>query len=66
MDEFYRTCSTFQYREIMALSRVFGISDRTVRAWKYKENFPRYEIVKQVIDWVKRGKPVKKVTQISN
>ena len=61
MDEFYRACSAFRYREMMALSRALGISDRTIRAWKYKETFPRWDIALQVIDWVKHGKPMEKV-----
>jgi hypothetical protein len=61
LDEFYRVCSTFHYREVMALSRALGISDRTIRAWKYKETFPRWDIAVEVIDWVKRGKPMEKI-----
>jgi len=49
-DEFYKVCATFHYREIMALSRALQISDRTVRAWKYKETFPRWDIALAVID----------------
>jgi hypothetical protein len=36
LDEFYKVCNTFHYRDMMAVSRAFNISDRTIRRWKYK------------------------------
>lgn len=56
--EFYDTCATFHYPEMMALSRALRISDRTIRRWKYQESFPRWDIAVDVIEWVRRGKPI--------
>ncbi|HUW46816.1 MAG TPA: hypothetical protein VMW50_13585 [Dehalococcoidia bacterium] len=58
---FYAACSDFHYREIMALSRALGMSSSTVENWKYKITFPSWYIAIQVIDWVKRGKPMREV-----
>jgi hypothetical protein len=60
-DEFYKVCSSFHYAEIMALSRAFGLSPRTVENWKYRISFPRNGIAQQVVAWVEQGKPMKKV-----
>ena len=62
LDEFYRICATFHYPEQMALSRALGVNDRTVRRWRYRESFPRWDIAIDVIEWVNQGKPVKKVS----
>ena len=61
-DEFYEACADFHYAEIMALSRAFGVSPITVERWKYRLTFPRKGIAQQVIDWVNRGKPMRKVS----
>jgi len=63
LDEFYRVCSKFDYRDMVALSRTLSVSDRTIRRWKYKETFPRWDIAVDVIDWYKRGKPMNLVQQ---
>jgi len=60
-EEFYRACADFHYREIMALSRALGVDVNTVERWKYKLNFPSWYVAYLIIDWVKRGKPMKKV-----
>jgi len=60
-DRFYNICSSFRYREIMALSRALGVAPFTVERWKYKMTFPSWYVALQVIDWVKRGKPMRKV-----
>jgi len=59
LQEFYAVCSTFRYRETVALSRALGIAPRTVERWKYQESFPRWDIAVDVIEWVKSGKPYK-------
>jgi hypothetical protein len=69
LEEFYGVCATFRYPEIMAVSRALGISDRTIRRWKYQESFPRWDIAIDVIEWVRMGKPVEMtpaVPQIRN
>lgn len=43
----------------MGLSRALGRHPRTVEAWKYKEKMPRWYVVMEVIDWDKRGRPLK-------
>lgn len=60
-DVFYSICANFHYAEVMALSRALGLTDRTIRNWKYRITFPREGVAKQVIDWSDRGKPMKKV-----
>jgi hypothetical protein len=57
--EFYAACSSLNYREIMALSRALGVTPVTVSNWKYKIYFPNYNTAHQVIDWVRRGKPMR-------
>jgi len=61
-DTFYKACSNFRYIEIIALSRALEVSVRTVENWKYGLTFPRKGIAQQVIDWVSRGKPMKKIS----
>lgn len=63
ISEFYKVCSKFNYRDIVALSRTLSVSERTIRRWKYKETFPRWEIAIDIIDWVNRGKPMNLVQQ---
>ncbi len=63
LDEFYDTCSTFHYREIMAVSRAFGVHQSTVEKWKYKLTFPRWDIAVDVIEWAKQGRPIRMVSQ---
>lgn len=60
-DMFYSACSAFRYRDIVALSRAFGVSTTTVENWKYRITFPRKGIAQQIIDWVNNGKPMKTV-----
>jgi hypothetical protein len=60
-DKFYNVCVTFHYREVMALSRAFGVNPDTVECWKYKVQFPNWYIALQVIDWDERGRPMKQV-----
>jgi hypothetical protein len=61
VDDFQSACSTFQYRELMALSRSLGVTRLTVERWKYKIYFPRWDMAADVLDWVQRGKPIKLV-----
>ena len=63
LEEFYGVCSTFHYLEIMAVSRALGVQPFTVERWKYKMTFPRWDIAIDVIEWVNRGKPIRKVSQ---
>lgn len=58
LEEFYAVCSTFRYRDQMALSRALHITDRAVRSWRYREKFPRWDIAIDVIEWVNQGKPI--------
>jgi hypothetical protein len=44
LDEFYKICSTFYYRDIMALGRALRVDHSTVERWKYKVTFPRWDI----------------------
>jgi hypothetical protein len=60
LEEFYAACSTFRYRETMALSRALGVQPSTVENWKYQLTFPRWDIAVDIIEWVKMGKPVTK------
>ena len=59
LEEFYAVCSTFRYRETVALSRALGVQTRTIENWKYQQSFPRWDIAVDVIEWVKMGKPCK-------
>lgn len=63
LEEFYGVCAGFHYREITAVSRALGVETRTVENWKYGLTFPRWETAIDVIEWVKRGKPIRKVLQ---
>lgn len=63
LEEFYDACSTFHYREIMAVSRALGVTPVTVGNWKYKTTFPRWDMAVDVIEWVKQGKPIRLVSQ---
>lgn len=58
---FFEVCDTFHYREIMSLSRALGVHPGTVQNWKYKQTFPDIQIVAQIIDWDKKGRPMKKI-----
>ena len=58
LDQFYKATAQFRYRDIMALSRAFSVHPGTVENWKYRLTFPRWDIALDVIDWVKRGKPM--------
>jgi hypothetical protein len=61
-DEFHQVCKQFHYREVMAVSRAFGVDPVTVRRWKYGISYPsRRGIAVLVILWVKNGKPMIKV-----
>lgn len=57
-DEFFAACADLNYGERMALSRALEVTPVTVANWKYKMCFPSYYVALQVIDWVKRGKPI--------
>jgi len=58
LNEFYDTCAAFRYPEIMALSRALRIQPSTVENWKYKITFPRWDIAVDVIECVRDGKPM--------
>jgi hypothetical protein len=60
-EQFYAACSTFGYRDIMAVSRRLDVSPRTVRNWKYHKTLPVDQIVFAVVEWVKEGKPTEMV-----
>jgi len=64
VSEFYDTCETFRYPEIYALSRALRISTSTVENWKYKITFPRWDIAIDVIEWVRNGKPMVKMSPV--
>ena len=57
LDEFHSIAKRLHYRDIVALARAFGMTERIVYAWHYGELFPRYDVMIDVIEWVKRGKP---------
>ena len=62
--EFYEACDMLSYRQMLALSRLLGVSLRTVYRWKAHEDFPRHlNMALTVIDWTKLGKPIKLETQ---
>jgi len=58
LQDFYAAVATFKYRETMAVARQLGVHERTVYRWKYHESFPRYDIALDIIEWVRRGKPM--------
>ena len=58
-DAFHKVCSSFNYRDKMALSRALHVAPITVETWKYGLRFPRKDIAQQVMDWVNAGKPMK-------
>jgi len=62
-DRFFDVCSGFRYAEIMAVSRAYAVNYHTVEKWKYGLQFPRKSpgMAQQIIDWVERGKPMRKV-----
>jgi hypothetical protein len=63
-EQFYQACDTFTYREMVALSRWFGLSLRTIYRWKSHEDFPRnIERMLIVMDWYGRGKPIRLETR---
>lgn len=66
LDEFYSIAKRLRYRDIVALARALGMTERTVYAWHYGERFPRYDIMIDVIEWAKRGKPMRKEYQKSS
>ena len=63
LDEFHSIAKRLHYRDILALARAFGMTERIVYAWHYGEPFPRYDVMIDVIEWVKRGKPMRKEYQ---
>lgn len=63
IQEFYDACSDFRYRDIMALSRALNLTPQTIQNYKYKTQFPRWEIANDIIKWVKAGKPMERVSQ---
>jgi hypothetical protein len=65
LTEFYSIAKRLCYRDIVALARAFSMTERTVYAWHYGERFPRYDIMIDVIEWAKRGKPMRKEYQKS-
>lgn len=63
-DEFYKACSELHYMDTLVLSRALGVSIVTVRLWKAGKSFPmRRGMAFLVIEWVKKGKPQKTITQ---
>ena len=61
-DEFYKVCRQFCYRDIMAVSRAFGVHYNTVNNWKHGITFPsRRGTAVLIIQWAKNGKPMRKV-----
>lgn len=63
LTEFYNITKKLHYRDIVALARAFNMTERTIYAWHYGERFPRYDIMMDVIEWAKRGKPMRKEYQ---
>ena len=57
-DEFFAMCSTFGYRDLVAVSRACDISVNAVERWKYGLRFPKKERAEDVIAWVRAGKPM--------
>jgi hypothetical protein len=60
-EQFYSICSVFAYRDIVAVSRAYGISTNAVERWKYGINFPKKDRAEEVIEWVAQGKPMKQM-----
>jgi len=63
LDDFYTAVGAFKYAECSALARALNVSIRAVYRWKYRERFPRWDVAIDVIQWVRAGKPVRKVYQ---
>lgn len=62
-DEFRQVCQQFHYREIMGVSRAFGVYPSTVENWKYGISYPsRRGTAVLIILWAKNGKPMRKVS----
>jgi len=60
LSTFYKVCSTFRYHEVASLSRALAVTERTVLAWRYRERKPRWDIMMDIIDWDKEGRPTLK------
>ena len=61
-NDFHKICSTFHYRDVVALSRALGLSDKTISGWKYCRSKPALPMVLSVIKWGNQGKPMRKMT----
>lgn len=60
--DFHKICSAFHYRDVVALSRALGLSDKTISGWKYCRSKPALPMVLSVIKWGNQGKPMQKMT----
>ena len=56
--EFAKAAKSFNYRDVVALSRALNMTERTIYAWRYNERYPRrFSIMLDIIEWYKQGKP---------
>ena len=60
LDEFYNICASFHVQDVIQVSRGLGVTERTVRNWKYGVTFPKLDIALDVIEWDKLGRPLRK------
>jgi len=63
LDEFYSVCQSLRSQDIIQVSRGLKVSERTVRNWKYRETFPRWDIAVDLIVWDEMGRPLELVSQ---
>jgi len=61
INSFYKVVRTLNYREVMALSRLYKVNYNSVYKWKYRMRLPRFGIMLEVIAWGKRGKPLRQI-----
>ena len=58
-DKFFGVMRGLSYREMMALARCFKVHYVTVWRWRHAKTSPRDGIMRYIIDWGERGKPIK-------
>jgi len=63
--DFVAALRSLSYKETTGLAYTLGVQRHTVERWKYLVRTPDPFTMMDVIDWVRRGKPSKRVTQDS-
>jgi len=60
-EKFFAVATKLNYREIMAISRLYNMHYTTIYKWKYRRTIPKWPIILDIIEWGKQGKPLKKI-----